>query len=70
MPRAYVPAVLALLVRVQVVQHGLGAAQAFDLHRDQLALLPGFRSTVGGSNADTPVLHHQVSAKKLSRINE
>lgn len=54
------PAVLSLLVRVQVVQHGLGAAQAAYLHRGQLAVLPRLRAAVGCAHPDTAVLYYKV----------
>lgn len=66
MPRSHVPTLLAVLVRVQVVQHGLGASQASHIHRDQLALLPRVRATSGCADADSTVLYYKVRGSILA----
>lgn len=58
MPDSHVPAVLSVLVRVQVVQHGLGTPQAAYLHRVQLAILPWLWATTRRTYADSTVLYY------------
>lgn len=43
-----------------MVQHGVGAPQAVDIYREQLALLPWLWASVGCAYADTAVLYYKV----------
>lgn len=60
---AHVPAVLALFIRVPLVQHGMGTAQKTDLHRKPLALLCRVRPAAGRLDVPTQFDFSQVPSR-------